>query len=78
MDGGNGTGRSLLRPGAPRDFSASAYFEAAGVAVLVLLVDAVLLLLDSEEELEEVVDAAGDDEEEEEAPDEAPSFFVEL
>jgi hypothetical protein len=74
LEGGNGTGRSLLRPGAPRDFSASAYFEAAGAAVLVLL-DAVLLLLDSEEELEvDVVDVDGDEEDD----DEPPSFFVEL
>lgn len=74
LDGGNGTGRSVLRPGVPRDFSASGYFEAAGAAVLVLD-DA--LLLDSEEELEEV-DGADEEDDDEEELDAPPSFFVEL
>ncbi len=74
LEGGNGTGRSLLRPGVPRDFSARGYFDAAGAAgAAVLVLDDVLLLLDSEEELDDEDEGADDEE-----LDEPPSFFVEL
>lgn len=77
MDGGNGTERSVPRPGVPRDFSASGYFEAAGAGVLLL--DGALLLDDSEEELElDDGEGEGEAEEDDEALDEPPSFFVEL